>query len=52
MNKYIVSIVAIAGIVIIEVIAIWKEVNGTALAAGIGAIASLGGFTLGKILNK
>ena len=46
-----VAVVAIAGIVILEAVAIYKGINGTALAAGVAAIAGLGGFTIGKILK-
>jgi len=50
-NKNMVAVVAIVGIVILEAFAIAEGVNGTALAAGVGCIAGLGGFTIGKILK-
>ena len=51
MSKYIVTVVAIIGIVILEGIAVYKGMNGVSLAAAVGAIAGLGGFTIGKILK-
>jgi len=50
-TKNVVAVVAIAGIVILEAIAIAKGIDGKVLAAGVGCIAGLGGFTLGKILK-
>ena len=50
MNKNTVTVISIVGIVILEGIAIFKGMDGVALAAGVGAIA-LGGFRLGKILK-
>ena len=51
MSKNVVAVVAIAGIVILEAIAIWKGIDGKALAVGLACVAGLGGFTLGKILK-
>lgn len=51
MNKNTVTIVSIVSILILEGLAIFKGMDGVALAAGVGAIAGLGGFRLGKILK-
>lgn len=45
MNK---CLLAIACITLLEMVAIWRGLNGVALAAAIGAIAGLGGFGLGR----
>ncbi len=46
-----VSIAAIAGIVLLESIAMFKGINGTTLALAIAGIAGAGGFTLRGILK-
>ena len=46
-----VSITAIAGIVILESIAMFKGMNGTTLALAIAGVAGAGGFTLRGILK-
>ncbi len=51
MNNQVVAVVSIVGIIILEGLALLKGMNGTGLAAAVGAIASLGGFTMGKILK-
>lgn len=42
------TIIAIIVIGILEVIALAKGIDGAALAAGVAAIAGLGGYQLGK----
>ena len=49
--KAIVPIICIISIVVIEITAIQKNINGTALAVAIAAIAGLGGYTLPDILK-
>ena len=41
------TIIAITAIVILEGLAIWKGMDGALLGVAIGAIAGLGGYTLG-----
>ena len=41
--------VAIAGIVVLEAIALWKGIDGTLLSMVIATIAGIAGYTLKKI---
>ncbi len=41
------TIVAIAAIVILEGLAIWRGIDGALVGVAIGAIAGLGGYALG-----
>ncbi len=45
-------VLAIVGIITLEVIALIKGVNGTALSLAIGGIAGLGGYQVKKIKDK
>ena len=43
---------AIAGIIILESIALAQGINGTGIALAIAALAGLGGFKIGDMINK
>ncbi len=52
-----IPIVAIGGIVIMEVVALLQGINGVLLGASIAAVAGVGGYkvktaTVGKVLRK
>lgn len=52
MKEKIVSITAISGIVILEVIALYKGINGVMLATTIGVIAGIAGYSIKNHLDK
>lgn len=46
------TIIAILCIFVLEIIALEKHVDGIALSVSIGAIAGLGGYSVGEIIKK
>ena len=50
--KAAVIVAGIAGVVIIESIALYTGVDGTALAATVGAICTIVGYAFGQVLKK
>ena len=51
-NTTLVTITAIAGIVILEAIALMQEIDGAILSAVFVIIGGLGGFTLDRLIAK
>lgn len=47
-----VSVIAISGVVLIETLALYQGVNGTALSLSVAAIAGLGGYNLKKVIGE
>jgi len=47
-----VAIIAILGIILLEVYALHQGINGKILSLSFAAIAGLGGFQLGKVFKK